>query len=80
MVVRRLLWEAVRRVAQNPEVQQKAADVAAEVYVKARPKLENAGRQISESARDAAREHDPLKDPIGFAKSMKNKALPPKEG
>ncbi|WP_193181505.1 hypothetical protein [Nisaea sediminum] len=77
MVVRRLFWEAARRVAQNPEVQQKAADMAAQVYLKARPKLENAGRHLSESARDAATEHDPLKDPLGFAKSLKKKAFPP---
>lgn len=76
MVVRRLFWEAARRIAQNPEVQQKAADIAADVYVRTRPKLENAGRHLSDSAREAAAEHDPLKNPLGFAKSLKNKAFP----
>ncbi|MBO6561294.1 MAG: hypothetical protein JJ959_12195 [Nisaea sp.] len=51
--------------------------MAAQVYVKARPKLENAGRHLSESARDAAAEHDPLKDPLGFARSLKKRAFPP---
>jgi alkylation response protein AidB-like acyl-CoA dehydrogenase len=77
MIVRRLFLEAARRIAQNPEVQHKAADMAAQVYVKARPKLENAGRHLSESARDAAAEHDPLKDPLGFARSLKKRAFPP---
>lgn len=79
MVLRRLLFEAARRVAQNPEVQQKAAEIASTAYGKARPKLENAGRQISESARAAAQEHDPVSDPVGFIKSLKNKALPPQK-
>ena len=79
MVVRRLLWEAARRVAQNPGIQQKAADVAAEAYLRARPKLENAGRHLSDSAREAAAEHDPLKDPLGFAKSLKKRAFPSEE-
>ncbi|MEO9899266.1 MULTISPECIES: hypothetical protein [Alphaproteobacteria] len=72
-----LLWEAARRIVQNPEVQQRATDIAAEVYVRAKPKLENAGRQISESVRDAAGEHDPLQDPVGFVKTLKKRALPP---
>lgn len=74
-----LLWEAARRIVQNPEVQQRATDMASEAYVRAKPKLENAGRQISESMKDAAAEHDPLHDPIGFVKSLKNKALPPED-
>jgi len=74
-----LLWEAARRIVQNPEVQQRATDIASEAYVRAKPKLENAGRQISESMRDAAAEHDPLQDPFGFVKSLKNKALPPED-
>lgn len=76
MIGKRLIWEAARRIAQNPEVQEKAATIAAEIYVRAKPTLENAGKQISESAKDAAQEHDPLKDPVGFVKSLRNKALP----
>lgn len=79
MIGKRLFWEAARRIIQNPEVQQRATDMASEVYVRAKPTLENAGRQISESMRDAAAEHDPLKDPVGFVKSLKNKALPPED-
>lgn len=77
MIGKGLLWEAARRLVQNPEVQQRATDIAAEVYTRAKPKLDNAGRQISESMRDAAAEHDPLQDPVGFVKSLKGKALPP---
>ena len=72
-----LLWEAARRIAQNPEIQQRATYIAAQAYIRAKPKLDNAGRQISESMRDAAADHDPLKDPLGFVKALKNKALPP---
>tara|TARA_R110002012_G_scaffold32055_2_gene95234 strand:- start:3465 stop:3710 length:246 start_codon:yes stop_codon:yes gene_type:complete len=77
MIGKGLLWAAARRIMQNPEVQQRATDIAAEAYTRAKPTLENAGRQISESMRDAAAEHDPMQDPIGFVKSLKKKALPP---
>ncbi|WP_193171039.1 hypothetical protein [Nisaea nitritireducens] len=79
MIGKGLLWAAARRIVQNPEVQQRATDIAAEVYTRAKPKLDNAGRQISESMRDAAAEHDPIQDPVGFVKSLKNKALPPED-
>jgi hypothetical protein len=79
MIVRRLILEAARRFAANPEIQQKAAEVAEGAYRKAQPKLRNATAHISDSMRESVRDHDPMEDPIGFAKAFKNRLLPPED-
>ncbi len=79
MVIRKLLFEAARRLAQNPEVRQKVGEVADNAYQKAAPKVENAGRHISESFKEAASEGGIVDDPLDFAKRFKNKLLPPED-
>jgi hypothetical protein len=79
MLVRKLLFEAARRLAQNPEIRQKATDAASTAYRHAAPKVENAGRHISESFRETAGEGSVLDDPVGFAKRFKKRLLPPED-
>lgn len=79
MIVRRLLMEAARRLAQNPEVRQKATDAAGTAYRAAAPKVENAGRHISESFRETTGEGSVMDDPVGFAKRFKKRLLPPED-
>ena len=55
-LLRTLLWKAARHLANDPRVQQ----IAADAYDKAKPKVEQTARQI----RDAAREASPLDDPV----------------
>ena len=76
MVIKSLLWQAARRVAQNPEVQRKAAEVASSAWEKARPKVENAGRHVAETLRETADEVDVKKSPVTFAKAFRNRLLP----
>ncbi|MGE5767626.1 MAG: hypothetical protein ACM35H_10595 [Bacteroidota bacterium] len=60
---RNLLISAARRIASNPEVRARAAETYdAEV----KPRLQAAGDEL----RDIAREHDPLSDPLGFARRL----------
>ena len=60
---RNLLISAARRIASNPEVRARAAETY-EAEVK--PRLQAAGDEL----RDIAREHDPLADPLGFARRL----------
>ncbi len=76
MVIKSLLWHAARRVAQNPDVQRKAAEVASAAWNKARPKVENAGRHVAESLRETVDEVDVKKEPVTFAKNLRNRLLP----
>ena len=62
-LLRKLLIGAARRIASNPEVQARAAE-AYEQTVK--PRLQAAGDEL----RDLARETDPLRDPLGFARRL----------
>lgn len=76
-LLRRLLLEAGRRAAQNPEVRRTAARVAGEMYGKVAPKVENAGKHIVESARETSSEVGFTDDPIGFARRFRDRLLPP---
>jgi len=62
-LLRNLLISAARRLASNPEVQARATQTY-ESEVK--PRLQAAGDEL----RDIAREHDPLGDPLGFARRL----------
>lgn len=65
MLLKTLLWKAARHLANDPRVQ----EIAADTYAKAKPKIEETARQI----RDAAREASPLDDPTEFARNVKNR-------
>lgn len=78
MIGKHLIFEAAKRIAQNPEVQRRATELAFEAYQRARPTLENAGKQVAESMREALTEHDPRKEPVAFAKAFRRHLLPPK--
>ncbi len=77
MVLRRLLFEAARRLAENPEVRRKAADTVETAYRKAAPKVENAGRHVAETLKETAAEGSALDDPVGFARRFGKRLLPP---
>lgn len=79
-LLRRLLMEAGRRAAQNPELRRGAARIAGEVYGKVAPTVENAGRHVVETARRTASEGRVTDDPIGFARRFRDKLLPPEDG
>ncbi|GHD61508.1 hypothetical protein GCM10017083_48930 [Thalassobaculum fulvum] len=78
-LLRRLIFEAGRRAAQNPEVRRTAARVAGEVYGKVAPRVENAGRHVLESARETSAEGRLTDDPIGFARRFRDRLLPPED-
>lgn len=78
-ILRRLLFEAGRRAAQNPEVRRTAARVAGEVYGKVAPRVENAGRHVLESTRETAAEGRLSDDPLGFARRLRSRLLPPED-
>lgn len=75
----RLLTEAARRAAQDPRVRAKATEVAAEAARRARPKIENAGRHIVETARETSTDGSFADDPIGYARRFRDKLLPPED-
>ncbi len=71
LLLRRALFFAVRRLAANPRVQRKAADV---IEHEIKPRAQTAWRQVEpklRAAKDevkaAARAVDARKDPIAFA-------------
>ena len=65
-LLRNLLFGAARRIAQNPEVQARAA----ETYDSAvKPRLSAARDEL----RDIAQEADPLKDPGAFARRLRDR-------
>lgn len=76
-LLRRLLMEAGRRAAQNPELRRSAARVAGELYGKVAPTLESAGRHVVETARETSAEIRPGDDPLGFARRFRDRLLPP---
>lgn len=78
-ILRRLLLEAGRRAAQDPEVRRKAARMAGEVYGRLAPKVENAGRHVLESARETSAEGRFSDDPLGFARRLRSRLLPPSD-
>jgi hypothetical protein len=80
MILRNLFWQAASKLARDPRVQAKAAEIAEDVYTKAAPRLENASAHVADSMRETAREVDPLEDPIGFARRFKQRLLPPEDG
>lgn len=65
-LLRNLLVSAARRIASNPEVQARAADT----YEKSvKPRISAAREELQ----DLARENDPLKDPGGFARRIRDR-------
>lgn len=66
MLLRNLLVAAARRIAANPEVQARASET---YESEVRPRLSAARDEL----RDLAREADPLKDPGGFARRVKQR-------
>ncbi len=66
MLLRNLLVSAARRIAANPEVQAKAAETY-ETAVK--PRLAVARDEF----RDLAAEVDPVKDPVAFARRIRDR-------
>jgi len=75
----RLVAEAARRAAQDPRVRAKAQEVATEAARRARPKIENAGRHILETARETSDGGHFTDDPIGYARRFRDKLLPPED-
>lgn len=78
-ILRRLLFEAGRRAAQNPELRRTAARMAGEVYGKVAPRVENAGRHVLETARETASEGRFADDPLGYARRFRDRLLPPED-
>ncbi len=79
IILRRILSEAVRRLAGDPRVQAKAAEfVERDVKPRARAAMARA-RPVLDAARDdvraAARDADPKSDPVGFAKQLKKRFI-----
>lgn len=65
-LLRNLLVSAARRIASNPEVQARAVDT----YEKSvKPRISAAREELQ----DLARENDPLKDPGGFARRIRDR-------
>lgn len=76
MILRRLLFEAGRRLAERPEVRRKITDLAEYTYRNAAPKVENASKHVAESFQKTKDEANPLEDPVGFARKFKNRLFP----
>ena len=77
MLAKRLMIEAARRMAQNPEVRRIASEAAEAAYRKAAPKVGNAGRHVAETFRETSADGSPLADPVGFAKRFRQRLMPP---
>lgn len=75
----RLAQEAVRRVASDPRMRAKAAEIAGDAARRARPTVENAGRHIVETARETSSGGGFADDPIGYARRFRAKLLPPED-
>ena len=79
MVLRRLLVDAVARLASDPRIRAKAADVlerevkprAAEAWRRTKPKLEATRDEL----RDIAAQTDPRENPRAFAAKIKERFL-----
>ena len=76
-VLRQLLWTVAKRVAADPRVQARAAEVydttlkpkAREAWRCGKPKIAAAREEL----RQAAAEVDPRDDPKGFARELKRR-------
>jgi hypothetical protein len=77
MITRRLIMAAARRLASDPVLRREASKTAGTLYRKAAPTAASAGRHLADSFRETRAEADPLDDPVGFAKRLKRKLLPP---
>ncbi len=76
-LLRRVLLMAAQRIAADPRVQQKAADVL-DNEIKPRAKaawreVEPKMQAVRDDIKDAARTVDVRKDPVGFAAEAANK-------
>lgn len=77
MILRRILGLAARRIAADPKVRAKAAEIVerelrprAEAAMRvAKPRLEAARDELREIAREAS----PTKDPAGFARRLRDR-------
>lgn len=65
-LLRTLLVSAARRIAANPEVQTKAAET---YQTSVKPRLTEARDEL----RDLAGEIDPVKDPVAFARRLRER-------
>lgn len=79
-LIGRLAREAMRRAAADPRLRAKAAEFADEAVRRARPKVENAGRHIIETARETSSGGSFADDPLGYARRFRDKLLPPDDG
>ncbi len=77
--LRRILVEAARRLAADPRLQEKAAQV---IDQEIKPRLQAAAARAKPTVdaaradiREAAREADPRGDPVGFAKQLKKRFI-----
>ena len=77
MIARRLILAAARRLASDPELRRQASKAARTLYRKAAPTAVSASRHVTNSFRETRAEANPLDDPVGFAKRLKRKLLPP---
>jgi hypothetical protein len=77
MPLRQLVFHAAKRLAQNPQVQAKAAEVlrteiaprAKAAWRASKPRIKAAGEEL----RDIARETDPLDRPAEFAAKIRDR-------
>ncbi len=79
VLLRRLLFQAARRIAADPRVQDKAAEF---YQGQVRPRAQAAARETGsrlkaarDELRDIAAETDPRDDPKGFANKVKRRFL-----
>ncbi len=77
VLLNRLLAYAARRIASDPRVQEKAAEL---VETELKPRAREFGRQakakldvVRDEVKDIARVADPLKDPRAFAAKVKER-------
>lgn len=79
MLLRRLLFDAARKVASDPRIRAKAADVferevkprAKAAWAETKPRLEAARDDIKKAAATV----DPRDDPAGFASEIKRRLV-----
>ncbi len=69
-LLRRALLTAVRHAAANPRVRAKAV----ETFHTARPHIAAAARGVAAAARSTP----PLRDPVGFARAVRDRVMRPR--
>ena len=79
MPIRHLVFHAAKRLAANPRVQAKAAEIlhkkvaprAEAAWRSAKPRIQAAGKEM----REIARETDPLERPGAFAAKVRDRVI-----